>query len=83
MLNRDQVLEQALALGPDDRAVVVEALEQSLPDQGFANHEIAAAWAAEIERRAAAVERGEMPTEDWRAVIARLRGQGAPLGQPS
>lgn len=70
---RDVVLQQALALDADDRAYIAEALEQSLSPSDFATPEIAEAWAAEIERRAAAYEQGEMPAEDWRTVIARLR----------
>ncbi len=70
---RDLLLQQALALGLDDRAYIAEALEQSLSPSDFATPEIAQAWAAEIERRAAAYEQGEMPAEDWRTVIARLR----------
>jgi hypothetical protein len=72
---RDQVLEQALALAPDDRAYVAEALESSLTPDDFYSPEIASAWFDEIERRALACERGEMATEDWRAVMSRLREQ--------
>jgi hypothetical protein len=77
MLSRDELLEQVLALGPDDRAVVAGAVQESLHHQSFSNSEIAAAWAAEIDRRADAVERGEMPTEDWRTVIARLQNRAS------
>lgn len=71
--SRDVVLQQALELEAEDRAYIAEALEQSLKPTDFATPEIADAWAAEIERRAAAYERGEMPAEDWRTVVARLR----------
>lgn len=71
---RDEVLQKALSLDVEDRAFVAEALEESLTAADFATPEIAAAWASEIERRAQACERGEMPAEDWRIVIARLRG---------
>jgi putative addiction module component (TIGR02574 family) len=74
---RDQVLEQALALAPEDRAYVVEALESSLSLADFASPEIGEAWFAEIERRAVACERGEMPSADWRTVMARLRDEAA------
>jgi putative addiction module component (TIGR02574 family) len=69
----DEVLEKALSLGVEDRAFLAEALQDSLKPADFATPEIAAAWAAEIERRARACERGEMPAEDWRIVMARLR----------
>lgn len=75
MANRDEIVQQALALPPDDRAYVVDVLEQSLIEGDFASPEIAAAWMEEIERRASAYERGEMPAEDWRTVMGRLRSQ--------
>jgi putative addiction module component (TIGR02574 family) len=59
-LGRDQILEHALALPPDDRAFVADVLEQSLLKSGFATPEIEAAWVAEIQRRIEAYERGEM-----------------------
>lgn len=76
--SRDQILERALALAPEDRAYLAEALESSLSPHDFETPEIAAAWFAEIERRAVACERGEMPVADWRTVMARLREHAAP-----
>ena len=75
MPDRDELLQQVLALSPDDRAVVASALEESLHQECFSNPEALAAWTAELERRAEAVERGVMPTEDWRTVLGRLRGR--------
>ena len=72
-MTRNEVLQQALSLEVEDRAFLAEALESSLKPADFASPEIAAAWAAEIERRSDAYERGEMPAEDWRIVMARLR----------
>ena len=60
MTNRDQIVEQALSLPPEDRAFVADALEQSLASGGFASPEIAEAWVEEIERRLAAYDRGEV-----------------------
>lgn len=60
MANRDEVVQQALALPPGDRADVVGVLEQSLVKGDFASLEIAAAWMEDTERRASAYERGEM-----------------------
>ncbi len=71
--SRDEILQKALSLDVEDRAFVAEALENSLTPADFATPEIAAAWASEIERRAEARERGEMPAEDWRIVMVRLR----------
>ena len=73
MSNRDEVAQQALALPPEERAYVAELLEQSLTTGEFSSPELAAAWGAEIERRAQAYERGETGAEDWRAVLSRLR----------
>lgn len=73
MPNREEIEQLALSLPPDDRAWLAEVLEQSLEPGDFATAEIAAAWNEEIERRAKAYERGEMPAEDWRTSMTRLR----------
>jgi hypothetical protein len=57
---RDQIVEQALSLTPEDRAFVADALERSLTRDGFASPEIEQAWAEEIERRLAAYDLGEV-----------------------
>jgi len=72
MVNREQVIEQALSLPPEDRAYVVTALEQSLGDSGFASPEIEDAWAAEIERRLSAYDRGELTASEGTS-LAHLR----------
>jgi putative addiction module component (TIGR02574 family) len=73
MTLREQVLQEALALPPEDRAFLAERLEQSLHHGEFASPEIAAAWTAEIDRRIAAYERGEVQVSDANASIARMR----------
>jgi putative addiction module component (TIGR02574 family) len=73
MTMREQVLQEALALPPEDRAFLAERLEQSLHDGEFASPEIAAAWTAEIDRRIAAYERGEFQASDAEESIARMR----------
>ncbi|HUE12690.1 MAG TPA: addiction module protein [Planctomycetaceae bacterium] len=75
MSTRDEIAQQALAVPPDDRAYLAELLEQSLATGEFASPEIAAAWMVEIERRAKAYEQGEMPADDWRAVMSRLKAR--------
>ena len=51
-----KILEQALALPSEERAAILEALGESLePGEEVLNPE----WKAEVERRIAAVERGE------------------------
>ena len=70
---REQVLQDALALEPEDRAYVADQLEQTLEMREFASPEVAAAWTREIERRVAAFDRGEIPADDAGAVLARMR----------
>ncbi len=70
---REQVLQGLLALPLEDRAFVAAELEQSLDHEQFASPEIAAAWTAEIDRRIAAYERGELQASDADASIARIR----------
>jgi hypothetical protein len=73
MTQREKIVEEALALSPEDRAYVADVIEQSLSDGGFATPEIAAAWAEEIERRIAAYERGEASADDARVSLNRMR----------
>lgn len=74
MTVREQVLQDALALPPEDRAFLAEHLERSLDHGQFASPEIAAAWTAEIDRRIAAYERGELQASDAETSIERMRG---------
>jgi putative addiction module component (TIGR02574 family) len=64
-----EVLDQALALPPDQRAVVAERLLSSLdtPDP-----EIDRLWAEEAERRIAAYEAGAMTAIPLEDVLAEL-----------
>jgi putative addiction module component (TIGR02574 family) len=73
MTSREQILQDALALAPEDRVFVVNQLEQSLDQGGFASPEIAAAWAQEIGQRVAAYDRGEIQAEDADIVLRRMR----------
>ncbi|MEX0675511.1 MAG: addiction module protein [Pirellulales bacterium] len=70
---RDQIVEQALALEAEDRAFIADKLEESLAPEGFATPEIAAAWAAEIERRVAAYDRGDLEALPGDTAIDRIR----------
>lgn len=56
---REVLLQAALLLPPGDRALLVDALEESLDHGEFATPEIAAAWSEEIDRRLATYDRGE------------------------
>ena len=75
MSSREEIVSQAMSLPAADRAFVADALEQSLPSSGFATPEIAAAWAAEIDRRIAAYERGELPDTDMKTSLDNIRQQ--------
>lgn len=73
MPQRDQIVEQALTLTPEDRAYVADKLEESLTAGGFATPEIAAAWAEEVERRIADYDRGEVNAAGADEAIDRMR----------
>ena len=68
----EQLAQQALALGPEDRVYLANVLEESLPTAGFATPELAAAWSAEIDRRIAAYRQDEVPSSDADAALDRV-----------
>lgn len=64
------LLEQVLRLPEPDRAEIATRLLESLdPDP---QQEVDEAWAAEIDRRCAAVDAGTLSTSDWKDVRARI-----------
>ena len=74
MSHREQVLQEALALPPEDRVFVADQLEASLSGHGeFASSEISTAWNAEIERRLAEYDRGEVQSADADAALEGMR----------
>lgn len=64
------VLADALQLDIADRAALVAELIASL--DGPPDQDRDAAWAAEIERRTAALDAGTMQTEPWSEVKRRI-----------
>jgi putative addiction module component (TIGR02574 family) len=66
-----ELAEQARALPADERSRLVELLLESLHESPLA--EVEAAWAAEVERRVAAHERGEVETFAAEDVFAEAR----------
>jgi putative addiction module component (TIGR02574 family) len=64
------VLAEALRLDVDSRAEIAAELLASL--DGPADPDAEAAWAAEIERRVAAIEAGAMKLEPWANVKRRI-----------
>ena len=73
MTMREQVAQQALALTPEDRAYIADILENSLANEDFANTEICAEWAAEIDRRIEAYDSGKVQASDGIDVLERIR----------
>jgi putative addiction module component (TIGR02574 family) len=65
-----QIEDQARALTPEERAKLAEAMLESLRSPLA---EIEAAWAEEIEQRAAAFDRGEIPAYPAEDVFAEAR----------
>ena len=70
---REVLLQEALLLPPGDRAMLVDALEESLDHGEFATPEIAAAWSEEIDRRLAAYDRGETKAVTVDQAMAHIR----------
>lgn len=75
MLTRDEIVQQALALPPDDRVYVADAMERSFNEGGFSSPEIAAAWMDEIESRLAAYDRGDANAIPASLAIDNIRGR--------
>ena len=66
----ETVLARALRLDPDDRAQLAAELIASL--DGPADPDVEAEWAAEIDRRVAAVDAGAMSLSPWPEVKQRI-----------
>ena len=73
MLDREEIVREALTLSADDREYVADALERSLHASEEIPPEIAAAWSREIDRRLTDYDRGETAARDAEASDARLR----------
>ena len=73
MTVREQVLNEALALSPEDRAYLADHLELSLNTGELASPELAALWSAEIDRRMAAYERGALKAANADDAMTRIR----------
>ena len=70
----NRVLQDALALSEQERAEIAARLIESLevgPDDD--SGEVEAAWAAEIERRCAALDAGTTGTSDWADVRRQIK----------
>jgi putative addiction module component (TIGR02574 family) len=66
----DHLIDEALALSPDERSAVALALLDSLPGDDEA--EVSKLWAEEIERRKAELRSGATKAIPWAEARARL-----------
>jgi putative addiction module component (TIGR02574 family) len=69
----DELLRRALALPPDERMALATELLNSVEEPE--DERWTKAWLAELDRRSAAIDRGEDRLEDWESVKARLRAE--------
>jgi len=66
----ERVLESALQLQANDRAKIAAELLASLDER---EEDVAAAWASEIERRAADAETDPDDEDDWRTAFDEIQ----------
>lgn len=70
MRTAERLLAEVLDLPEQDRAEVAARILQSLEEIPEAG--VDEAWASELERRCAAVDRGEVVTSDWNVLRRRI-----------
>jgi putative addiction module component (TIGR02574 family) len=68
-MSTDELLAEVLRLPRPDRARVVDELLSSLEEPA---EEVAAAWAAELERRSQEVAEGRVQTVPWETVRTQI-----------
>jgi putative addiction module component (TIGR02574 family) len=61
-MSTEGILAEAMRLSRSERARVAEELLSSLEEP---TEDVAAAWAAELERRSKDIVEGRVPTVDW------------------
>ena len=71
-MTKDLLIDLTLSLPRKDRAHLAEKLLASLDDE---QEEIDKAWLEEVERRAAALERGETKVLDGKKALRQLRAR--------
>ena len=72
----DRVLQDALGLSEQERAEIAVRLIESLDVASDAEAaEVEAAWAAEIERRCAALDAGTTGTTAWEEVRRQIKAE--------
>jgi putative addiction module component (TIGR02574 family) len=70
----EQILRSALSLPESERAEIAAALIHSLDPH--VDEAVDEAWAAEIERRIATIDRGEVALIPFQDVLAEMRRRG-------
>jgi putative addiction module component (TIGR02574 family) len=73
MADAARVLEEAMALDPDERARIAHELITSLD---LEDADATIAWGEEIRKRVDEIEAGTAELEDWETVRARLEAVG-------
>lgn len=73
MTTATEVLDAALVLPDRERARIAERLLSSLDKESQPALEVELAWQAEVERRLAEIDRGEVQCVPWEEVRDRLR----------
>ena len=68
---KEQILTEAMALGPTDREAIAEQLLATV--DGEDRQSVDAAWAAEVARRLATYDRGEVRSSPPAEMFRRLR----------
>lgn len=64
----NEIIDEALALSPKDRYLIIEKLNDSL---NVSNPEVEKAWIEESIRRSKAYERGELETVAYEEVFGK------------
>ena len=75
--DRDQVLQQALALSPEDRVFVISALEQSLPAQDAGSVNATGELLQQVQSRSAAFRESKSHSKGAAQLIAEQRRRQA------
>jgi len=70
MRDTEKLLAEVLELPEQERAEVAARILESLGN--VADSDVDEAWARELERRAAAVDSGEVVTSDWNVLRRRI-----------
>lgn len=74
MATVESLLKDALKLSPEERASLVEALDQSVLE-AFGEEPVEAAWLAEVKRRTADRRAGRSRPQSWAEVYGEVRGE--------